>query len=409
MRINKTLALTVLALAVALQAAADTEVIGQTDGGAHYKIVMPDNWNGGLVIWNHGFSLSPIGPVTDMGLLVDLQLSEGYAVAASSYRQIGWALFKSTADLRLLYQTFVENFEEPGRVIVTGGSLGGIVTAAAIEQGGIGNVVGAVAACGAVAGSRNWDGAFDFRLLMDQICANTPEAFIPGGAKGLPKNSDMTPAEVGAAFNACTGVDEKKKDRTRQQKKNLKAIKKRTGLPKEFLQIVAGYATFAMSDLIYDRAKLRGRLGMTNVGVDYGNKKTNDEIARVTGKKKAKKKLRKNFTPKGDVGDIKVVSIHTSKDGLVIVENQSEYQKVMPPENLTVAIVKESTPTHCEFTGAEGVAAWEAALDWFDTGLQPTVDAIQALCQQFEGLFGGPCRYDPEFVIPDMDKRIRPR
>src|SRR2546422_459761 len=71
----------------------DTVLVGTAQGGAFFKIVVPTAWNGDLVIWNHGFSLSPVGPVADLGPLSALQLSEGYAVAASSYQQIGWALF----------------------------------------------------------------------------------------------------------------------------------------------------------------------------------------------------------------------------------------------------------------------------------------------------------------------------
>ena len=91
-----------LAALVALSASsahAVTELNGNTDGGAFFRIVVPDAWNGGLVIWNHGFSLSPIGPVSDLGPLSGLQLDEGYAVAASSYQQYGWALFKTKNDI----------------------------------------------------------------------------------------------------------------------------------------------------------------------------------------------------------------------------------------------------------------------------------------------------------------------
>ena len=44
---------------------ANTEIEGQGPGGAYYKIVMPDSWNRTLVIWNHGFSLGDIEPVSE--------------------------------------------------------------------------------------------------------------------------------------------------------------------------------------------------------------------------------------------------------------------------------------------------------------------------------------------------------
>ena len=46
------------------------------------------------------------------------------------------------------------------------------------------NIVGAYPVCGAMAGSRSWDGAFDIRLVYDVVCGGV--APIPGGETGLP-------------------------------------------------------------------------------------------------------------------------------------------------------------------------------------------------------------------------------
>ena len=106
--------------AVAATSYGDTVLEGTTDGGAFFKIVVPTAWNGDLVIWNHGFSLSPVGPVADLGPLSALQLSEGYAVAASSYQQIGWALFHTKNDLQNMVGVFKANFGTPNRVLING-------------------------------------------------------------------------------------------------------------------------------------------------------------------------------------------------------------------------------------------------------------------------------------------------
>ena len=138
LRILRTLTLS-LACLVTLTATsnADTVLDGTTDGGAFFRIVVPDVWNGDLAIWNHGFSLSPIGPVSDLGPLVDVQLAQGYAVAASSYQQTGWAVFKTKNDAQNLVNVFEANFGTPNNVLLTGASLGGIVTTTIIEQASI--------------------------------------------------------------------------------------------------------------------------------------------------------------------------------------------------------------------------------------------------------------------------------
>jgi len=387
---------------------ADTEITGQGPGGAYYKIVMPDDWNRTLVIWNHGFSLGEIEPVDDVGPLQDLQLLEGYAVAASSFRQRGWALFKSDADLRELVAAFTTEFGSPDQIILYGASLGGAVTASALERGNLGNVVGALTFCGAMAGSRNWDAALDLRLGYDMICSGVAGAGIPGGAKGLPKRSDWSDRDVERAVNSCTGVDEPRSQRSARQKQNLEKLLEVAQIPESFLQTDMDFATQAMSDLVYDRKKLKGRIGTGNKGVDYGDPDVNAGIERVRPRNRFRRRLKRNFTPKGKVGNAKIVSLHTDKDGLVLVENQSEYAKVVAAENLTTVIAIEPIPTHCVFTPGEIIAGWEALRDWIDTGEQPTPTDIQETCKALP-LLGSVCRFDPDFVIPDMDERVRPR
>jgi len=402
------LALLALLLLPAI-AAADTVREGTSPGGGFYRIVVPDGWNGDLVIWNHGFDLDVPGPVTDMGPLVELQLAQGFAVAASSYRLPGWAVFKTDKDLKAMVNAFVGELGPPQRILVYGASLGGIVTARAIERARLGNVVGALTYCGAMAGSRNWDAAIDLRLLYDWVCRDVPAAAIPGGGEGLPKNSSFSQRDLEEAVNACTGVLRKKAQRTPAQKQRLAALLDATGLPEGFVLTSMAYATFGMSDLIHDRRKLRGKQGPGNADVDYGDAAIDAGIERVTPHKGGARKLRKSYTPKGGVGSVKIVAMHTDQDGLVLVENESMYASVVPPANLTVAVAVEKRPSHCGFTPAEALAGWESLLDWVDGAPQPGAADIQRSCQELMLILPGPCRIDPEFVLPDPDGRIRPR
>lgn len=388
---------------------AETVVSGRNGGGAYYRIVMPDVWNGDLVIWNHGYSLEPIAPDPDLGPLVDLQIAEGYAVAATSYRQIGWSVFKAKNDLQILYAKFVSRFGHPSRVLVYGASLGGIVTAQAIEEASIGNVVGAFPFCGAMAGSRNWDAVLDFRLLYDAVCADVPGAYIPGGAEGLPEDTDLTLLDTYTAVDACFGLFFPP-GRTPDQQARLDQFLAIGQVPESFILVDVGFfATFGWSDTVHSQTKLNGKLGTGNSGVDYGDPLINATIERVDPNPGAANRFERHYTPTGLVDDVKIVSMHTSGDGLVLVENQHEYAEVVPPSNLTTAIVAEAEPSHCGFSGAELVAGWEALRGWVEGAPQPSADAIQLLCLAIEGTFGGPCRIDPTFVVPDMDGRIRPR
>ena len=387
-----------------------TMVHGMTDGGAYYLIAVPPIWNGDLVIWNHGFTLDPPGPLfmDDLGPLAPYQLAEGYAVAASSFQQTGWALFKTKNDLQNMVGEFKDQFGKPNQVIVTGGSLGGAVTAQAIEKAHLGNVVGAYILCGAVAGSRNWDGALDLRLIYDVVAADIPAAQIPGGAEGLPEGSTLTEYEIAFRVNEATGIWEP--EPSLEQSENLDTILSVAQIPANFLITDMLYATQNMSDLVHDTHKLNSKLGTGNTYVYYGDPVIDASIARVSPHPGAENRLERYFTPSGDVGDTKIISIHTDQDGLVIVENQSEYASVVPDENLTVAIVVEKIPSHCGLNTAEALAGWESLRVWIAGGQQPTASEIQATCEALElAGFPGPCRIDPIFAVPDMDGRIRPR
>jgi hypothetical protein len=402
---NGLLAMLVICLAATASAQVPvTEITGSLGSNSNYRIKVPTSWNGDLVIWNHGFSLGPVAEVPDLGPLADLQLAEGYAVAASSYRQPGWATFRIPQDLKNLYTVFQRKFGAPGRVIVTGASLGGIVTIQAIEEANIGNVAGGLTICGALAGSRNWDAALDIRLVYDAVCGSAPGAAIPGGAYGLPKNSTFTPAQLGAAVNACFSP-------TPEGFGRLGLFLGVTQIPPEFIGTDMGYATFALADLTWDPQKLSGKIGVGNLNVDYGNAIINASIARVAPNPGAKAKLDANYTPTGDTRGAKIVSIHTDKDGLVLVENEKAYADLAAPEMFTTAVVREATPTHCGFTPAETVASWESLRGWLAGGPQPTPASMQATCNfvMTSGGVAGPCRIDPSFVIPDIDGRFRPR
>jgi hypothetical protein len=180
-------------------------------------------------------------------------------------------------------------------------------------------------------------------------------------------------------------------------------------LPENFVLTDMGYATFAMSDLVHDRRKLKGRLGVGNLNVSYEDPAIDGTIERVSPHPGAAHRLQEHFTPTGDVGSTKVVSLHTDKDGLVVVENESEYASVVPAASLVTAVAIEAVPSHCGFTPAELAASWESLRGWVAGGPQPTAATIQGTCSALAPSFGGPCRIDPAFVIPGLDGRIRPR
>jgi hypothetical protein len=399
----------------AQSARADTVLDGSTEG-AFFRIVVPTNWNGNLVIYNHGFSLAPLAPVTDLGPLAPLQLSQGYAVAASSYRMIGWSLFRSQSDNLALYGAFKANFGPAAQIFVNGASLGGLVTVQLFETANPTNQVGSLPFCGALAGSRSWDGALDLRLVYDNVCKNVPGAAIPGGVTGLPAPGfpgyAYSDTDLALAVHACTGLLAPAEFRTPDQAARLAKILAVTTIPENFLLTDMGFATFAYSNLTFAPEKLAGKQGVGNIGVVYPDPVVNQTIQRVKAVSTAADRLKTFYTPNGRLPkNAKILSLHTDKDGLVVVEQEGKYRSVTPPAKLVTAIAVEATPSHCGFTQAELVSGWESLRGWVATGVKPSVLQVQGVCSALAagGLAQGPCRFDPNYVIKNLDTRILPR
>lgn len=410
--LNAALVIALVFMALNVPAASAQAILTGQAGGAYYKFAVPAAWNGDLVIYNDGLTLTPIAPYTvnpaaplaGLGPLADLQFSEGYALAATSRSTIGWAVFKSNEDLEAMMDAFEKAFRRPIRIYMTGGSLGGLVAIRAIETANLGNIVGGLLMCPALAGSRNQDLALDLRLIYDTICSDVVASRIPGGAEGLPAGFTPSPTELAAAVNQCTGVLLPAAARTPVQQARLNKILSLTKIPESSLLTDMGYATFVLSDLVHDPEKLNGRIGTGNSRVDYGDPETNISIERVTADPFGRRRLAENYTPTGRVRNTPIVSIHTDKDGLVIVENQDDYAAKAPRSLFTSAVATEQVPSHCGFNAPEVVGAWESLRGWVGGRRQPTPDSIQEACEQASRTFSGECRF-----YPKIDLRIRPR
>jgi dienelactone hydrolase len=106
---------------------------GKYDGGL-YKIEIPDNWNGELVLYAHGFvsNAGAQGSALRVGNspIREHQIKEGYAWAASSYRCNGYVPGQGLLDTMALTDLFTTSNggRAPQRVYLTGTSMGGHVT-----------------------------------------------------------------------------------------------------------------------------------------------------------------------------------------------------------------------------------------------------------------------------------------
>ena len=129
---------------------------GMLDGAA-YQVEVPANWNGKLVMYAHGYRGTDV-PLTVGGPSIRRYLiQQGYAWAASSYSKNYYDVRAGVEDTNNLALNFNKitaaagrTLAAPTRTYITGHSMGGHVTGAAIEAEAAATAVHKVAYHGAV-------------------------------------------------------------------------------------------------------------------------------------------------------------------------------------------------------------------------------------------------------------------
>jgi hypothetical protein len=416
-------------LGAALSAGASQEFTGELASGAYYHIEIPDGWRAGdaLVLYQHGLDFTTPADAPGLGPLRSVMLDEGYAVAATSYRQRGWALFTAVDDNRDLVAKFGAIAGAPGEIVPFGGSMGGLVSLKLAESAGFPPVRGAYALCPAAAGARIWDAAIDLRLAFDVVCGADGAGEFPRGDAPLPwaMNLRDIPDGLGDLFDyaalvpvlvpleQCTGVNLPPVLRNDAMQHRLDELMAFAHITDEgFFVTNIAYSTYVMGDLVRARDKLDGRNPFTTADVDYRSDPAIEAgILRIVADPRASAELHAVSDFRGEIGAAKILSMHTSRDQLVIPGNEDFVRAAVPADQRTIAIVDEDEPTHCGFSDAEGLAGWEALRAWKDGAPQPDVGDLQAECETLEADAGvdGPCRFDADAAIVPFDDIVRPR
>ena len=155
--------------------------------GAPWRVDVPAQWNGELVVYAHGFE--PIGtPRPDPwpgNAWTEALTQAGYAVAQSGYSSQGWAVTDAIADLERLRAHFVAQHPDTRHSWIIGFSMGGAVAIGTLERLPQ-HYSGGVSMCGA-----NLPGDVLAAEMLTSLVAF--EYFFPN-AKGLPEGGLISPA-----------------------------------------------------------------------------------------------------------------------------------------------------------------------------------------------------------------------
>ena len=358
--------------------------------GAGYRIEVPDNWNGDLVMWAHGFRGTGLELTVDNHPLRELLISLGYAWAASSYSRNDYDVTTGVQDTHALVRRFNGLVSKPHRVYITGASMGGHITAVSIEQ--YRNTYDAgLPICGVLGDYELFDYFLDFNAAAQQLGTGTSmfpveaATYIGVTVPAIKAGLEAVPATWPFTLNA-----------EGENHKNLTELRS-GGVRPNFDEGFAFWNSIPSAtgpgNFLFELGLGDGTLprapgnSVDNIGVIYqfdsdpnqtpAEQDLNDLIVRVSADPQARNGNGLAQVPKisGDIS-VPVLTLHNLGDLFVPVLNEVEYANRVAANGKSDFLVQRAIRgvLHCDFTPAEFSSAFIDLVSWVEGGAKPAGD-----------------------------------
>lgn len=356
--------------------------------GVPYVIRVPEDWNGTLLVYAHGYSGDPIlTPDAAFGgdPVEALLLGEGYALAASGFEGAGWTVKSGLKDTQRLVTFFRQQVAAPGRVILYGNSMGTVVVLESMEKYPA-YYDGAVSLCSSGAGSTgNWDMKLVQALAYDAAFGWPAEWGEVGDVKDdINYNTEVFPKFI-AEFSDPANFG------------RLEFVRLVSDLPLGGYYAPAGFLGPAAIVNTYlftaGRAELEIKAGgpvvqnvdhvyslsaeetayLQDLGVDVEDLlATMNTQTNITAYPPARAYLKRYADFRGQIHG-PVVMVHSIEDPMLPVEHTSAYLATVTEKGNDDLLVRVYTDRigHCNFTGEQLLASIVALEGWLDTGIAP--------------------------------------
>jgi pimeloyl-ACP methyl ester carboxylesterase len=394
----------------ALSGTSTTRFWGVTRG-AGWRIEVPDDWNGDLVLYAHGF-VSGANPVLSVsgppaGLRRHL-IESGYAWAASSYRANGYVPGtggEDTADLLKIFKDQVRKETaggrkgKPNRVYLVGQSMGGHVVGHMIEKWR-NSFAGALPLCGVMGDNELFDFFQDMYLLAETLVGNTPIVPTPPDYFTNPSAGWLvTRTQLGTSYpGGLTPVGEQFK-----QVIEMLSGGDRPVFDEGWLGPSGGAFAFNFGSAVASpgRENLETIYQFdTDPAVSPEEQAFNDAIIRIAADKQDRDKdgifnsatssprLRAEFK-------VPVLTLHTLGELFVPFHMEQVYARRAIEAGTSHLLVQRAIRgrSHCEFTTAEINTAFDDLVNWVVNDVVPEGDDILDPVAVADPNFG--CKFTP--------------
>ncbi len=367
--------------------------------GAGYRIEVPANWNGDLVMWAHG--LRPytdrlfLEPPDAQLLLRQYLLENGYAWAASTFSKNNYSVSRAVKDTRTLAAHFNGLVGNADRIYIAGRSMGAHVAAISVEQYP-GFYDGALPVCGPLSGVEAFDFTLDLNLGAQQIALGTSSwpldtaDYLQNTLPQIKANLEAAPGAFPFALNANgeafkqmvelrSGGDRPNFDQAWMLYNLVPSFF--TGVPGDFLFDFSMFVTGALprpdaldnSDVIYQID--------LDPAISAYEQSLNEAIARVSAAPGSRidSGLSEAHVPPltGNIS-APVLTLHNLGDLAAPFQNEIDYYHTVDGRGKSHLLVQRAIRgvNHCGFTTSEWNAAFADLVSWVESGVRPAGDVV---------------------------------
>lgn len=361
--------------------------------GAGYRIEVPDDWNGGLVMWAHGFRGTGLELTVDNHPLRELLIPSGYAWAASSYSRNDYDVGIGVKDTQALLQQFGRVVSRPDPVYITGASMGGHVTAVLAETLP-GVFDGAMPICGVLGDYELFDYFLDFGVAAQQLGTGTsvfpvdPVVYATQTVPAIKANLEAVPGGWPVVLTA--------------EGQNLKdLVELRSGGDRPnfdeawyFWNTFPEFAT-GPGNFLFDLSAGDGTVGInprvvvdntdavyqfdTDPALSAAEQAFNADVVRVAQDPRGR--VANGLPPvpivEGDI-EIPVLTLHNLGDLFVPFHNEVVYAQEVAANGAADLLVQRAIRGvgHCDFTAEELGGAFLELVAWVEYGIKPAGDVV---------------------------------
>ncbi|MDX1673358.1 MAG: hypothetical protein R3314_01050 [Longimicrobiales bacterium] len=379
------------------------EIVGESGPGSTYALLRPSDWNGGLVVWAHGY-VQPFQPVQlpaddveNLGAVRDHALEAGYGFAYASYSHNGYAVKDGVQRTHELRGLFGEAFGSPERTYMVGTSMGGLIVELLSERYPS-QYDGALGVCPLLDGPYNASYVAHFRVLFDWFFQDASGASpLPGSLYTMPSGYYLIPPSPALpsgspAYQSVIGAIASSPEAL--QKAAAMAAVEQVDLqlsqasPEIFAQELVASFVYVLGYQVNGANVIdeltHGHGFFDNSEVDYSSPLLSDAqedllnhatfgVERFVADPPAVNYFRHWWEPTGDLA-APFLTLHTTRDPIVPFRTEELFRQKVETAGASDLLAQQSIDRfgHCTFGPGEVIEAFEDLTRWVEQGVEPS-------------------------------------